>query len=31
LSKSMPLGNETKMTMEERGKLGLWIRSGAPD
>ena len=31
LSKSMPLGNETKMTQEERRKLGLWIRSGAPD
>ena len=31
LSKSMPLGNETKMTMDERYRLGLWIRSGAPD
>ena len=31
LSKSMPLGNETKMTLDERNKLGLWIRSGVPD
>ena len=31
LSKSMPLGNETKMTLDERKNLGLWIRSGVPD
>ena len=31
LSKSMPLGNATKMTIDERKKLGLWIRSGVPD
>ncbi len=30
LSKAMPLGNKTKMTAEERHKLGAWIRAGMP-
>ncbi len=30
LSKAMPLGNKTKMTAEERQKLGAWIRAGMP-
>jgi len=30
LNKSMPLGNLTEMTDEERAKLGAWIQSGAP-
>ncbi|NGM49128.1 urate hydroxylase PuuD [Caulobacter sp. 602-2] len=29
ISTSMPLGNETHMTDEERAKLGAWIESGA--
>ena len=29
ISTSMPLGNETHMTEEERAKLGAWIESGA--
>ena len=31
LTDSMPLGNKTRMTEEERRRLGLWIRQGAPD
>lgn len=31
IGKSMPLGNLTEMTDEERGKLGQWIRAGTPD
>ena len=31
LSKSMPLGNKTKMTSAERQALGAWIRAGMPD
>ncbi|MBL4805830.1 MAG: urate hydroxylase PuuD [Rhodobacteraceae bacterium] len=30
LSNSMPLGNETGMTPEERAILGSWLRAGAP-
>ena len=29
LSTSMPLGNETGMTDEERAQLGAWIKQGA--
>lgn len=29
-SATMPLGNETNMTAEERAKLGAWIAAGAP-
>jgi uncharacterized membrane protein len=29
LSTSMPLGNETGMTVEERAQLGAWINQGA--
>ncbi|MCE9599869.1 MAG: urate hydroxylase PuuD [Spirochaetia bacterium] len=29
-SESMPLGNKTKMTREERDLLGSWIEQGAP-
>ena len=29
LSTSMPLGNETGMTVEERAQLGAWIKHGA--
>ncbi len=29
-SKTMPLGNETRMTDAERALLGNWVRSGAP-
>jgi len=29
LSTSMPLGNETSMTVEERAQLGAWINQGA--
>jgi uncharacterized membrane protein len=29
LSTSMPLGNETSMTVEERAQLGAWIHQGA--
>jgi uncharacterized membrane protein len=28
-STSMPLGNETGMTEEERAQLGAWIKQGA--
>ncbi|MAD60997.1 MAG: hypothetical protein CMH49_05720 [Myxococcales bacterium] len=28
-SKTMPLANQTKMTDEERAKLGQWIQQGA--
>jgi uncharacterized membrane protein len=28
-SQTMPLGNETGMTMEERAELGAWIKAGA--
>ena len=31
LSKAMPLGNKTKMTVAEREALGAWIRAGMPD
>ena len=31
LSKAMPLGNKTKMTVAERKALGAWIRAGMPD
>jgi len=31
LAKTMPLGNVTEMTDEERRKLGQWIRAGAPE
>ncbi len=31
LSKAMPLGNLTKMTDEERARLGQWIRAGMPE
>jgi len=31
LAETMPLGNITKMTDEERIKLGQWIRAGAPE
>ncbi len=30
LSNTMPLGNETGMTQEERAILGAWLRAGAP-
>jgi uncharacterized membrane protein len=30
LTPSMPLGNKTKMTPEERALLGRWIDQGAP-
>ena len=29
VTSSMPQGNETGMTPEERGKLGAWIKAGA--
>jgi len=29
MSDIMPLGNETEMTLEERGLLGKWIEDGA--
>jgi uncharacterized membrane protein len=31
LSKNMPLGNITKMTDDERRRIGRWIRAGAPE
>ncbi len=31
LSKAMPLGNLTKMTEDERARLGQWIRAGMPE
>ncbi|MEM7223335.1 MAG: urate hydroxylase PuuD [Pseudomonadota bacterium] len=31
LTDTMPLGNMTEMTPEERARLGLWIRQGTPD
>jgi uncharacterized membrane protein len=31
LAKTMPLGNITEMTDEERRELGRWIRAGAPE
>lgn len=31
LSKNMPLGNETEMTLQERATLGAWLRAGAPE
>ena len=30
ISKTMPLGDETGMTQEERDLLGVWVRQGAP-
>ena len=30
LSNTMPLGNETGMTAEERVIMGSWLRAGAP-
>ncbi|QDL94143.1 urate hydroxylase PuuD (plasmid) [Paroceanicella profunda] len=31
LSNTMPLGNETGMTPDERATLGAWLRAGAPE
>jgi uncharacterized membrane protein len=31
LTETMPLGNMTAMTPEERARLGAWIRAGMPD
>lgn len=31
LTRTMPIGNKTKMTPEERVQMGLWIRSGMPE
>jgi uncharacterized membrane protein len=31
MSNTMPLGNETGMTPEERAILGAWLRDGAPE
>jgi uncharacterized membrane protein len=31
LTETMPLGNETHMTPDERARLGAWIRAGMPD
>ena len=31
LSETMPLGNKTAMTDEERQRLGFWIREGMPE
>ncbi|RMF40562.1 MAG: cysteine desulfurase [Alphaproteobacteria bacterium] len=31
MSKTMPLGNETGMSEEERALLGAWLRAGAPE
>ena len=30
VSKTMPLGDETGMTQEERDLLGVWVLQGAP-
>jgi uncharacterized membrane protein len=31
IGKSMPLGNLTEMTDEERARLGQWIRAKMPE
>ena len=31
LTDAMPLGNVTEMTLEERARLGQWIKAGMPD
>jgi uncharacterized membrane protein len=31
VSTNMPLGNETRMTAEERAQLGAWIKAGAKE
>ena len=31
LTETMPLGNLTEMTADERARLGAWIRAGMPD